>query len=823
MSTDFSKWDFGQPTKPKEPTNEELPDTTEETEVEPEAETTETEIEPTKSSQAKAQEPAILETLGNLTGKSSKDKNFNTELWWKTLLATVSEKHVTDILFNAESKEVFIRVNSGLELYQRIGKDNYDDLIKSQLPRERWPELDTLDEIDFAVTCLKRRMRVNIFKTLKGGAAAFRPLPNESIPWRDNGLTQQMMQVIDTTKQGLILVTGPTGSGKCLGKGTPVMKYDGTVVPVETIQQDDVLMGPDGKPRRVLKTNQGKGSLYQITPVKGDPWVCNDAHVMTLKRSIKGTKYREDGRLRNDGEFQMFGKQFRGAPGIKRQEPPQQIADVELKTFIERSRTKKKLDQHWKLWRTGVDFNTPTEIANIPVDHFYYLGLWLGDGTKHINRITNLDQAVIQWVQTYAKKHGYVYKESANEKNPEIKLMGACQSTGRAHRKHPEYKFIIGKNQENFCLKAFLGSCLQSPKGDKYPNLRFGEGEKIIPLWAKTATKEQRLALLAGLLDTDGSLDTNCFDLTNKGKELMESVLFIARSLGLWASPLAQKAIKGNVYWRTCISGDTNIVPTQIPRKKATPRKQKKDTCVTGWTPEPIGTGQFFGFTLDGDGRFLLGDFTVTHNSTTLCSMLEYVNEKHPYHIITIEDPVEYIFHNKKSVIDQREVGEHTNSFQAALRASLRENPDIIFVGEMRDYETARTALMAADTGHLVFATLHTRRVYTTISRLLEMAPESSRPEMRAMLSSSLAMVLCQRLLKKRGGGIWPCREVMMLNPAISSLIKEGKERGISNQLTINQAKGMMEWGKALSVAVESGLISPEEAEKYHDATEDID
>jgi twitching motility protein PilT len=141
----------------------------------------------------------------------------------------------------------------------------------------------------------------------------------------------------------------------------------------------------------------------------------------------------------------------------------------------------------------------------------------------------------------------------------------------------------------------------------------------------------------------------------------------------------------------------------------------------------------------------------------------------------------------------------------------------------MRDYETARTALMAADTGHLVFGTLHTRRVYSTISRLLEMAPENNREEIRAMLSNALSMVICQRLLQKKNGGIWPGREVMMLNPAISALIKEGKEKGISSQLTINQNKGMMEWGRCLDVATDNGIITREEADKFKDSTEDID
>ena len=221
-------------------------------------------------------------------------------------------------------------------------------------------------------------------------------------------------------------------------------------------------------------------------------------------------------------------------------------------------------------------------------------------------------------------------------------------------------------------------------------------------------------------------------------------------------------------------------------------------------------------------GLVLVTGPTGSGKSTTICSILEHLNDKFPYHIITIEDPIEYIFTNKRCAIDQREVGDHTESFQKALRASLRENPDIIFVGEIRDYETARTALMAADTGHLVFGTLHTRRVYSTISRLLEMAPESNREEIRAMLSTALNLVICQRLLQRKGGGIFPCREIMMLCPAITALIKERKEKGINSQLIINQPRGMMEWGRALELAAEAGHITKEEAEKYRDKTEDI-
>jgi len=785
---------------------------------------TPTEQAPTTPDPAPKEPATLTESFQPQVTASSHISDADLGIWWKTLMSFVTEKRVTDILFNPESFSVYCRINRDNVLYQSVGKENYKRIILNTMPDGKEADLEKMGETDYAVTTFGRRMRVNIFKSLKGLSGAYRPLPNQSIPWKDNGLTDAMMHVIDTTNQGLVLVTGPTGSGKSLGYGTPVLKFDGTIVPIESLKVGDLLMGPDSKPRTVTQTQPGKGKMYKIIPKAGEKWFCNDAHIMTLKRSVKGQTLRPDGRKRNDGEYQAFGEWFHEAKDKKRTAPPQEIVDVKLQAFLDRTPKKKNPSQHWKLFRTGVEFSTPNAIAQIDPDHFYYLGLWLGDGNLHANSITNLDNAVIQWAEDYSKKNGFSYREASYTKsNPDTKLIGASQNIGRAHKRVEGFPFIIGKKGDKFCLKAFLGSCLENPGQGIFPSLKNGSGEKTIPHWAKTATRTQRLALLAGLLDTDGSLGSNCFDFTNKEKTLVDALIFIARSLGLWASTAKEKITNKTSYWRTYISGNTDMVPTKIQRKQASPRKQKKDALVTGWQVEDAGKGKYFGILLDGDGRFLLGDFTVTHNSTTLCSMLEYVNEKYPYHVITIEDPIEYIFTNKKCVIDQREVGEHTTSFQSALRASLRENPDIIFVGEMRDYETARTALMAADTGHLVFGTLHTRRVYSTISRLLEMAPESNRDEMRAMLSNCIAMIICQRLLPKKGGGIIPIRETMMLNPAISSLIKERKEKGISSQLTINQSKGMMEWGRALDLAKEAGIISKEDADKYRDSTEDID
>lgn len=746
-------------------------------------------------------------------------------LWWKTLMGFVTEKSVTDILFSPESYEVFCRMGTQLKLYQCVGKENYDRLIYNRMTQDRentggkhdlivakkTEELQEKGETDFAVTTFGRRMRVNVYKSLKGLAAAFRPLPNKSIPWRDNGLSEAIMKVVDTTKQGLVLITGPTGSGKSLGKGTPVIKFDGSIAQVENLVPGDVLMGPDSKPRVILQTHKGKGPCYEIRPTKGEPWICNDVHIMTLKRSVKGQKYKKDGYKRNDGEYQAFGKTFPSAKNKFRTEPPAEIVDVELKGFLDRSPKKTPNGQYWKLFKVGVDFPVDKEIESIHKDIFYFLGLWVGDGTKTCLEITNADKPILNWLESFATKYNLTHtlkdiKTSRNTKRFKIRCGQEGHivlPSGPSTLERLVLDFTIPKNQNKRSLNSTIS--------------------KTIPKWAITATKEQRLSLLAGIIDSDGYCDGKCFTITMGNKNLIENIKFLAGSLGLACYLNKEKKVKGTSYYQVSISGDAHTIPTVIPRKKSGIRKQKKDPMVVGWQAHEIGENDYYGFVLNGDGRFLLGDFTVTHNSTTLCSMLEYVNEKYPYHVITIEDPIEYIFTNKRCVIDQREVEEHTNTFQSALRASLRENPDIIFVGELRDYETARTALMAADTGHLVFATLHTRRVYSTISRLLEMAPESSRSEMRAMISNALSMVICQRLLAKRGGGIYPCREVMMLNPAISSLIKEGKEKGISSQLTINQSRGMLEWGRALELAVEAGYIAKDEAEKYRDSTEDID
>jgi len=221
-------------------------------------------------------------------------------------------------------------------------------------------------------------------------------------------------------------------------------------------------------------------------------------------------------------------------------------------------------------------------------------------------------------------------------------------------------------------------------------------------------------------------------------------------------------------------------------------------------------------------GLVLITGPTGSGKSSTVCSLIQMLNENYPYKIITIEDPIEYIFTRKRADISQREVGEHTDSFASALRSALREDPDVIFVGEIRDHETAFVALHAAETGHLVFSTLHTKRVYNTISTVIEMAPEARQPEIRSILAHNLLMVMCQRLMPATGGGITCCREVLMECPAAAACITSKKEKSLVNVMQSGRAQGMIDWNSALQNFVKEEIITPEVAKFFRDTSDDL-
>ena len=178
--------------------------------------------------------------------------------------------------------------------------------------------------------------------------------------------------------------------------------------------------------------------------------------------------------------------------------------------------------------------------------------------------------------------------------------------------------------------------------------------------------------------------------------------------------------------------------------------------------------------------------------STTVNCLVDHINQTRRDHILTFEDPIEFIHTPARSAIEQREMGEHFDSFSAAIRSAVRANPDVIVVGEVRDYETARAVLQAAETGLLVFATLHTKRVYNTISRLIGMSPAEEKEEIRSTLANSLLLVISQLLLKRAGGGRVAAREIMIQTASTANLIREGKEKAIEGVLATHREEGMI-------------------------------
>ena len=378
----------------------------------------------------------------------------------------------------------------------------------------------------------------------------------------------------------VVLLASPPGIGKCLGKGTPVLMFDGRVLPVEQVLPGDRLMGPDGKGRTVLRTNTGVGPLFRIDPVKGESWVCNDAHMLTLVDSVSN-----------------------------------EVFDMPLNAWLAKA-PHSDARHHGKLFSVGVEtFGDLAAVDSpLPIDP-YFLGVWFGDGTKALIeratgeklvkvQITKPDREIHALCEEQARLWGlrlHVYNEGER-----------CVSYQLVANEAPEGEGRWANNPLLRTLRDVVGADVRIP--DAYLK----------------ASREKRLHFLAGWLDTDGELANTTFVLTQKREDWARSVWWLARSLGFCATIKTRQAgctrtdgsrFEG-VYWVVFISGDTNQIPTRIPRKKAPPRQQKKVATRTGFTAQSVGEGAYYGFTLDGDGRFLLGDFTVTHNSSITLQML---------------------------------------------------------------------------------------------------------------------------------------------------------------------------------------------------------
>lgn len=230
-------------------------------------------------------------------------------------------------------------------------------------------------------------------------------------------------------------------------------------------------------------------------------------------------------------------------------------------------------------------------------------------------------------------------------------------------------------------------------------------------------------------------------------------------------------------------------------------------------TLEQLGAPDIFKTISDNPrGLVLVTGPTGSGKSTTLAAMIDYINENKYHHILTIEDPIEFVHKNKRCLINQREVHRDTHSFSNALRSALREDPDVILVGEMRDLETIRLAMTAAETGHLVFGTLHTTSAPKTIDRIVDVFPGDEKPMIRSMLSESLRAVISQTLLKKVGGGRVAAHEIMIATSAIKNLIREDKIAQMYSSIQTGASHGMQTLDQSLQNLLNQGLVTRADA-----------
>ncbi|HBE88093.1 MAG TPA: type IV pili twitching motility protein PilT [Elusimicrobia bacterium] len=243
---------------------------------------------------------------------------------------------------------------------------------------------------------------------------------------------------------------------------------------------------------------------------------------------------------------------------------------------------------------------------------------------------------------------------------------------------------------------------------------------------------------------------------------------------------------------RNGVEAVMRVIPSKIP----TPEQ-------LGLSPAIIGMSQI------PKGMVLVCGPTGSGKSTTLAALLELINTKRKGHMLTIEDPIEFTYEAKSCIIRQREIGQHTKSFNNALRAALREDPNVILVGEMRDLETIQLTITAAETGHLTFATLHTQDAPSTVDRIIDVFPPHQQTQVRVQLAASLQAVVAQILLpRKDGRGRAAAREVMIMTPAISNLIREGKTHMIYSAIETGAKFGMIPMDRALAMLVQQGVVA---------------
>lgn len=431
-------------------------------------------------------------------------------------------------------------------------------------PTQAIGEVSTgLMALSLGASVARRRSGLDLLERLKARKPFRDPSQGQKLFWFP---FEQWNEAVECAPGHVIIVGAAAKTGKCLGKGTPVMMHNTSIIPVEQVKNGDLVMGPDGGPRTVTGVASGREEMFRIIPAMGDPWTCNASHILSV--------------IPKHGPYGIEKHGF--VPG----EP----ALVSVRNYMDLPFQARR---GLRLWRAPLNWDAMATDLDP-----YLVGLWLGDGSFRKPEVTTIDAEIAEFLEHQGFRR--------------VDNKGRC----------PSYKFTTARGKVN-------------PIWESLKECRVG-GEKRIPRAYLLNDRPTRLALLAGIVDSDGHLDPRKkarLEIITKHAGLRDDILFLARSLGFCVTCVPKKSgikttgFKGS-YWRIAVSGEVSEIPTKLPRKQAPERTLKYPAYHTGFKVEPIGEGDYYGFELDGDHLYLLGDFTVTHNTALVIDSMVHTADK---------------------------------------------------------------------------------------------------------------------------------------------------------------------------------------------------